>query len=639
MKVGDIFEGKYELLEVLGAGGVGTVYRVRQIEFDRIVALKILHNDKAEDRDFVTRFVREAQALSKLNHTNIVSVFHLGSSADGSSYMAMECVIGKSIRSVLNESEKIPVTTACAILQRVSSALATAHKSGIVHRDLKPENIVLPSSEDPTAVKVIDFGLAHFAEEALSGKDKDLNQKLTSTGSLIGTSFYMSPEQCLGQKVDHRSDIYSLTACFFEMVTGRRPFDADTPIGMLYQHINTPAPKIQLADLDRFQPALNEFISKGMAKSPAERFQSMSELSECLTSVMTQSHERKPGRSALPVVGIVVALSAVVLIGGTFSLLSLRKQEVKTEAVEIASKQPVSAFDRKRQSISSLNRLIDISKSYSKMILVKDPVASHAGYEKLLQSLEDGDREFARKKDTRFISYLLRAHVLHALGRDADAITFANKGLESSKTSSGIMTVESAEALKVLGNFYFWANELDKAEQSAKQSIAITQKLDAEADSVPSIGASEGRGGWPYTRLRIEPWLTLGSVARARGDYKLAVQDYEKAKAVSLSLDVTLSVAECALDQASVLKDNLHNEKQARAVIVSATNVIEAELKEALLKQKHLPMAIMLLGDWCQNNKMPDLAKQIYETGMKYQRSGYAPDLFAAIQKRLDSMK
>ncbi len=624
---------------MLGAGGVGTVFRARQIEFDRIVALKILHEDKAADQDFATRFVREAQALSKLHHVNIVSVYHLGVSASGRSYMAMECVTGKSIRTLLDEFVKLPVGQSVAILDRVAAALATAHEAGIVHRDLKPENIVLADLANPQDVKVIDFGLAHFNEQMHSPTNKDSNQRLTTTGSLIGTSFYMSPEQCLGQKIDHRSDIYSLTACFFEMVSGRRPFDADTAVGMLYQHINTPVPKIGLSNLDQYQPALNAFISKGMAKSPADRFQNMAEFSEALRSILNEQSSAKPSRIKLPIILTVALLCAGVAVASVAGYLGSQAKNAKKKAVfDPIGKKNATLLDHRKQSLSPLNQLIDLSRAYSQSIVSTDQKNVVAERERILQALESGESSFNRQKDTSFIAYILRSHVLHGLSRNAESIESATKALDASKASKGELTVESGEALKCLGNLYLWTGQLDKAESFAKQSIEVIQKSDNNPGSVPTIGTSEGHGGWPVKALRIDPWRTLGTVAEARKQYDLAEANFKKAEDLAKEMGVTMIVAESTLSRAHILKNNLHREKEARAIILESSNYVEEQLKEALLKQKQLPTAMMLMGDWCKNNGMNDLAIKIYQTTLNYERSAYAPELFDAIKLRLSSV-
>lgn len=636
MKAGDIFEEKYEILEVLGAGGVGTVYRARQMEFDRIVALKILHPDKAADQDFATRFVREAQALSKLHHVNIVSVYHLGVSSSGLSYMAMECVIGKSIRSLLDKSEKLSVPQSVAILERVSGALAAAHEVGIVHRDLKPENIVLADAANSQDVKVIDFGLAHFGEHALSPTNKDSNQKLTTTGSLIGTSFYMSPEQCLGQKIDHRSDIYSLTACFFEMVTGRRPFDADTAVGMLYQHINTPVPQIGLANLDQYQPALNAFIAKGMAKSPADRYESMAEFSEGLRSILSEQSSGKQSKLHLPILVLLPLLGAGLLVAAVFGFGGPRE---KSKTTFEPTKKDAGKFDHRKQSLSPLNQLMELSRAYSFSIVTSDKNAALSERKRILQALEEGESNFNRKKDTSFIAYILRSHVLHGLGRNDESIESAQKALAVSKTSKGELTVESGEALKCLGNLYLSTGQLDKAESFAKRSIELIQKSDNNPGSVPTIGTSEGHGGWPVKTLRIDPWRTLGTVAEARKQYELAAANFKKAEELAKDMGVTMIVAEATLSRAHILKNYLHRENEARSIILKTSDYVEDQLKEALLKQKQLPMAMMLLGDWCKDNGMRDLAIKIYQTALAYERSAYAPELFDAIKLRLKTVK
>ena len=276
-KVGEIFDGKYEILEILGSGGIGRVYKALQLDCQRILALKILYEETAADEELKERFVREAQALSQVRHENVVSVYHLAVSANGMPYMAMEYVAGKSIRAVLNSVDRMPIRQCLQILRDSARALSYVHKNNIVHRDLKPENILLAQLPESDTVKLIDFGLARF-----SGKDP----KLTFTGDLIGTSSYMSPEQCQGRPADFRSDVYSLCACLYEMTVGEKPFIADSAIGLMYKHINDPVPLVSSSQVESSSDAINSIVQKGMAKDPENRFASMEELAEVIDATI-----------------------------------------------------------------------------------------------------------------------------------------------------------------------------------------------------------------------------------------------------------------------------------------------------------------------------------------------------------------
>lgn len=284
---GTIFENKFEILEVLGSGGVGTVYKAVQCDVQRLVALKVLHAYVSLDEEYQARLTREAKALRTLEHSNIVTVYSLALTVNGALYMVMEYLQGKSLRQVLSAEKRLPVLRALRIIKDTARALAYVHKNNIVHRDLKPENIFLSPLPEPDTVKLLDFGLARLT---------DLNgQKLTCTGLLVGTPAYMSPEQCEGKPADCRSDVYSLTICLYELITGARPFAADTPIGILYKHKNEPMPAIKPGQVDLFHPKLNELISRGTSKSPEERYKDMNELADdidTLASLISASGKR-----------------------------------------------------------------------------------------------------------------------------------------------------------------------------------------------------------------------------------------------------------------------------------------------------------------------------------------------------------
>lgn len=264
LKIDQVFDDKYQLLEQLGSGGIGTVYKAMQLDCNRVVALKVLHLGISQDEEYRTRFLREAQALSKLSHTNIVTIYHLGISSTNIPYLVMEYLKGQSLRAVLNAQARLPVLLALKIIKDAAGALQYTHTEGIIHRDLKPENMILVSQPEANTIKLVDFGLAKLSDQT------NKEQKLTNTGELIGTCSYMSPEQCMGKSVDFKTDIYSLTACLYELMLGQKAMQGDTAVGVMYKHINESAPEIKAGQVDRFDPVLNDIISKGMSKQPRE---------------------------------------------------------------------------------------------------------------------------------------------------------------------------------------------------------------------------------------------------------------------------------------------------------------------------------------------------------------------------------
>lgn len=334
-KPGEIFNERYHLLEVLGSGGIGTVFKATQMESDRIIALKVLHEQILVDEDFKKRFIKEARALNNLAHLGIVKVYHVGISESGLPYIAMEFVKGNSLRQILSENSQngISPLRASRIIRQIAEALAHVHANNIVHRDIKPENIVIVNEPEPDTAKLIDFGLARFVDE----------QKSTKTGTLIGSVQYMSPEQCKGKQVDKRSDIYSLAICLHELVAGRPPFDADTPVGIMYQHMNQTIPPISTKSPSRHMMLLNELIARGTAKQESQRFQSMEEFSSALSNLI-ESMEKKPdgapnsgthdnrgrGQSKVPITIACIGLAFLALVFGLNKLTTDGKQTQNT---------------------------------------------------------------------------------------------------------------------------------------------------------------------------------------------------------------------------------------------------------------------------------------------------------------------
>lgn len=279
--VGSTLDYKFEILELAGTGGMGAVYKAKQIELDRIVAIKLLHISLAQDEELRSRFEREAQALSSLKHANIGTFYSYGIWKD-SPYIAMEYLQGKSLKQMLQERDTLPWEQALRIMQQVCDAMHCAHQTNFIHRDLSTNNIILLNESGADIVKIIDFGLAKTLAPT-----RDEIQKLTQTGELLGSVHYMSPELCSGKKVDHRSDIYSCACILYECITGEVPFTADNPIGILHKHAHEKAAPLTEKVKGELPKGLEELLCKGMAKDPNERYQSMAEMKNDLTLVLS----------------------------------------------------------------------------------------------------------------------------------------------------------------------------------------------------------------------------------------------------------------------------------------------------------------------------------------------------------------
>ncbi|VAW29864.1 Serine/threonine protein kinase PrkC, regulator of stationary phase [hydrothermal vent metagenome] len=282
--------GKYVIKEKLGTGGMAEVYKGYQENLDRYVAIKLMHAFLISDQDFLNRFQREARAMASLNHPNIVGVYDFDVYDEDSYYLVMEYVRGGTLKEHLEElarnGEHMPLTAVVKMVAEIADALAYAHRREMVHRDIKPANIML--NEDTERAVLTDFGIVKLlGNQAMA---------YTATGALIGTPAYMSPEQALGNSGDHRVDIYSLGVMLFQMVTGTLPFDAETPLAIVMQHVNTPTP-LPDSIIPGIPWGLQEVILKAMAKIPEDRYASAGEFAAALRSVDLSGTMSKP---ALP---------------------------------------------------------------------------------------------------------------------------------------------------------------------------------------------------------------------------------------------------------------------------------------------------------------------------------------------------
>jgi eukaryotic-like serine/threonine-protein kinase len=274
---GETVAGRFELVELVGAGGMSSVFRARDRVLERDVALKILHDRLVAEQEVVDRFSREAKLVAALSHRSIVAVIDRGD-YDGKPYIVFEYVAGENLKQLLVREGPLPVARALELTIEIARGLAFAHEQGFVHRDVKPQNVLLNGNGE---AKVTDFGIARPLE---------VQDGETQTGTVLGTCDYISPEQAQGRRVDAQSDIYSLGIVLYELLTGQVPFTGDNFVAVAMQHINAPAPRVSelRPDVPR---RVDDAVAKALAKDPAARFETMTafcdELEACLAGLRT----------------------------------------------------------------------------------------------------------------------------------------------------------------------------------------------------------------------------------------------------------------------------------------------------------------------------------------------------------------
>jgi serine/threonine-protein kinase len=351
--VGEVLSDRYELEELVGTGGMSSVYRAHDRLLDRKVALKILHQQYSTDDGYVERFRHEARAVAALAHPNIVTVIDRGEHED-KQFIVFEYVPGDNLKRMIERRGPAPVDTALELGIQMADALAFAHANGLVHRDVKPQNVLLNGDGH---AKVTDFGIA---------RSLDVQHGMTQTGTVLGTSDYIAPEQAQGQRVDEHTDIYSLGVVLYELLTSHVPFTGENFVAVAMRHINEEPPSIR-EERPEVPPRVDAAVRRAMAKRPEDRFATMGdlarELEACLAALedtvdgtvegpVKDTHEfgapppakrpsrRRQGASPWP---IVVALVVLIAIGTAAAVLLLRHSGVRFPGTGGHSGGPVAA--------------------------------------------------------------------------------------------------------------------------------------------------------------------------------------------------------------------------------------------------------------------------------------------------------
>jgi eukaryotic-like serine/threonine-protein kinase len=309
--VGETFSERYDLEELIGTGGMSSVYRAHDRLLERTVALKVLHHQYTGDEEYVERFRREARSVATLSHPNIVTVIDRGEH-EGRQFIVFEYVEGENLKRLIERRGPAPVTTALELAMQIARGLSFAHQQGLVHRDVKPQNVLMNGDGQ---AKVTDFGIA---------RSLDVKHGMTQTGTVLGTSDYIAPEQAQGQRVDEHTDVYSLGVVLYEMLLNEVPFPGENFVAVAMRHINEEPPSIRDKRPD-VPPRVEAAVHRAMAKDPQARFQTMAEFCEELEACLAEEQgtqvaapavrpgpvrPRRHGMSPWPLILVLLALIA-----------------------------------------------------------------------------------------------------------------------------------------------------------------------------------------------------------------------------------------------------------------------------------------------------------------------------------------
>jgi serine/threonine protein kinase len=290
--VGRTIDRKYRLDALLGFGGMGSVYKATRLLIGDMVAVKLLHTEQLQDSQGLERFRREAQAAARLKHPNVVTIHDFGVTEEGLAFLVMELVEGSTLRQLIKQRGALNLSNIAEIVSQIASALDEAHRHDVIHRDLKPDNIIVSTLPTGLRVKVLDFGVARL-RDASAGIGT-----MTQTGMIVGTPYYMSPEQCMGEQLDGRSDIYSLGIMLYEMLAGIVPFHAPSFTAIIMEHISKPPPPLRTMNAS-ISPAVEAVVMHALQKQRDKRPRTATELAQELYTAIN-SNQNTPSTVVRP---------------------------------------------------------------------------------------------------------------------------------------------------------------------------------------------------------------------------------------------------------------------------------------------------------------------------------------------------
>jgi serine/threonine-protein kinase len=555
--VGSVVAGKYEIVSLIGKGGMSVVYKARNLEVNSTVAVKMLKKELISDKELLARFQQEAKAAQSLTHSNIISVHEFGVMPNGQPYLVMDYLKGELLADAIEQNGRLPLKRCLPIFIKACEALAHCHQHNIIHRDIKPGNIMLvETANDTDVVKLFDFGFCKLAKT--QGRPA---QQLTQTGDVLGTPLYMSPEQSRGKNLDSRSDIYSLGCVMYEAITGKAPLVGSNVLETMQKQINERPESITSARPDLYIPdELTEILFKAMEKEPEKRYQSMAELKRDLENFNAKLLGKPSGSQAnlprlksrevslrknplpKPVKFLMIGVRPFILLIAGFAVISATLFIIGT----VVHHAPEGEND---ESVTKPHVPTDPKTSWATLRQQAAAAANKGDYTQaetlLMASLQPAAR-LSESEDRLATSWLELSQVYLKHKRLSDSAKAAAKALEYRHKLGQSNQKPVTEIYVTMGLIDYEKGSFKQADSHLQQALAI-QKRELDPLS-PELATTDN---------------ALAKVAQAEGSLTRAEAYYEQALAIRQLVQDKKAIAETLTDYAQLLR-KLNRDKDAK---------------------------------------------------------------------------
>lgn len=627
LTLGDIIEDRYEITDFIGEGGMGSVYAAREIGLERFVAIKLLKPSPCfNERESYERFKREGKLLSRLKHPHVPLFYRFGIHDGKSPYIAMELLRGKCLRNLIDERGPLPVEQVLQIFFQLSATMEFMHSSGVVHRDLKPSNVmIIAESPNASQIKILDLGLARIVSERYS------SQHLTQTGEIVGTTFYMSPEQCLGKPVDGRSDIYSIGCMMYEAVTGQPPFSSDNPIGLMHKHVCEPVPSLKQI----LPEGLEHLIYRCLAKELEQRYQSTADLSKDLALIMNEKgHEvRAHAKASTPSKGYARHRKSALIIGATLIMLvfvCLMHRPATIAHLQNDRSKPLARIHRSPvEELIAINAACKVSHLDPIEVKVKKLHEGEEAIQRIIEELRQS-KEHSKNVALQFAAITLLSDLIisdmtyRSNSNDQDAsgqkrllgllLSSGNRALQLATKPDGTYYLQAAAIFDAMAQGYQIVRDYERAKQYQLQCLQIIRSTEATADFALDEKLLL------YNAEEQKP-VCLRKIADAEAgnrEYALAEQHYRESLSDTLSMcgHVNRGYLDACFGLCGTLGAQ-HRPTDAKKFITEVKDRLEAEHEAGELADKEQSDFLIILADASSAARDPVFTVSLAEKSVK----------------------